>query len=383
MEKFNFFKKRAEQPVTDTTEKKVSRREFLKAAGAAVAGLALSDFSLLSKTLEASELKEDLDWKNGIASLFKDVLESKVETSGVFIESTNKKHCWKNIQDGQLTQIAVDPKKIVEEIQSLDMPNEEIIKIVHLHSHPLHSFQETSKENPKEVIEKFIDGKQRNGIILPPSDADMDVRPAQEGVKGKNWNKAFEEGGLDYKMVQQGVVDPSGIWLYSKIDPKQLPIDSALRKYLESKDVLNESWQELWKNKLENKVKTTQVGELKELLLKHSSDRIKNYLQKKTTNNPETIRTLFKGTLTYSQGLIDSFVDEEDHPLASAHQKITTRTNEINSTFKETFEGVYAKSAKGEAGKKDIRELIESARWKQIKLSFTPHSEELLNNINI
>jgi len=387
MEKFNFFKRNKKmeevKPKTEEepTEKLLDRRKFLKMAGGALAGLALSDVSLLSKALEASELKESLDWNEGISSLLKDVFESKVETAGVFIESTDKEHSWKNIQDGQLAQISVDPKQIVEGIKSLGIQNKNIAKIIHLHSHPLHSFSETSKNQPEEAIERFVNSKQKKGIILPPSEADMDILPAREGAKADAWKTAFEEGGLDYEMVQQGVVEPSGVWLYSKINPKKLPPNSPLKKYLENKEVLKKAWGGLWENKLKNKMETTPIEELKKLLLIHSSDRIKAYLQKTTPASPEAIKTLFKGALTYSSGLIDSFVDGESRPLALAHQKITVQSSKIDNNFKNTFNGVCEKSAKGEASKKDIEELIETARWKQVELSFTPHSEKLLNSV--
>lgn len=71
---------------------KFTRRDFLKKMFKA-AGFGLYISSKIPfgphRELEASQLKEQADWKGGIESLLKDVFESPVETAGTFVKLQN------------------------------------------------------------------------------------------------------------------------------------------------------------------------------------------------------------------------------------------------------------------------------------------------------
>jgi len=357
----------------------VNRRDFLKIAGGIIGGLLLPGFNLSKDKAESSELKETLDWENGVEALLKDVYESPVETSGVFVETIEGNQQWINIEDLEKRQGAIYPKKITEQLNSRDLKGK-IKKVISLHTHPLQSFYAIEKKS-KDIIEKFKTGEFQEGLCLPPSDADMDLCLSMKGSREKEWERVFTKDGLDHSLVQHGVVEPAGVWVYSSIKKEELPENSPLKTYLKNKESSEKDWLSLWNNKLENKSRSTSTGELRSLLIQHASDRIKNYLQKSKTDDLEMLMLFFKGALSYSEDLIKAFVDQEDLPVALAHQKNWQQTYEINNNFKKAFTNIFAKSLKGKTTQKDRDSAIKAVKWKQVDLSFTPHSKELIEKI--
>lgn len=115
-----------------------------------------------------------------------------------------------------------------------------------MHSHPLHAFQKINKGNAEKIIQQYTTWMKRTGIMLPPSEANMDIKTSIEGVSAKRLGASFEKNDLDYNKIKKGVVEPAGVWLYNRIDSQKLDVSSPLRKYLESKTVLKKELADLW-----------------------------------------------------------------------------------------------------------------------------------------
>ncbi|MBD3245244.1 MAG: twin-arginine translocation signal domain-containing protein [Candidatus Moranbacteria bacterium] len=107
-----------ENPRENGGERKpISRRDFLKLAGfTGVSFFTRLPFEL-GHHLEASELKEDSSWREGVYLLLKDVFESEVETTGTFVQLKNGSSFWLNILDGNSTEIVIDPAIILKKIK--------------------------------------------------------------------------------------------------------------------------------------------------------------------------------------------------------------------------------------------------------------------------
>jgi hypothetical protein len=358
----------------------ISRRKFLKIALTAMASSLLPDSGFLLSSVEASELKENNNWQEGVKALLKDVFESEVETSGVFVQTKNGKGCWVNIQDGDISKILISSKEVLKEIQNLKL-NHEISKIIVLHSHPLNSAASFDSKW-KESIHHFKKSKNKKGIILPPSDVDMGTR-AGSSIKYEEWRKVFGEAGFDYRIIKHGVVEPSGVWFYRIINPNDLSEESPFRKYFLKKKEIEDEWEILIESKLKDKIKKKSLQDLKDILKKNLEEGpIKKYLEDKDPIDRNVVEMIFKGALSYNEKLIRFFIeDEEDLRLALENKEIEDKTREIDENFKEAFGSILKKSKNGKAELKDVEKLKEMAYWKGIDLSFYPHSQEVLNEV--
>jgi hypothetical protein len=358
----------------------ISRRKFLKIALTAMASSILPDSGFLLSSVEASELQKNENWQEGIKSLIKDVFESEVETSGVFVENKTGEGCWVNIQDGDISKILIYPKEVLKKIQDLKL-DKELSKIIVLHSHPLSATSSVDSEW-EDSVRNFKKSDYKKGIILPPSDVDMGTR-AGSSIKYEEWKKVFTEAGFDSKIIKHGIVEPSGVWFYRKINPNDLSEESSLRKYFLKKKEIEDKWEILIEGKLKDKIKKTSSQELKDILKKNLEEGpIKKYLEDKDPGDRNILETIFKNALGYNEKLIRIFInDEEDLKLALENKEIEDKAREIDKNFKEIFGNIFRKSKNGKAELKDIEKLKEAAYWKGVDLSFYPHSQEVLNEV--
>ncbi|MBD3245243.1 MAG: hypothetical protein GF335_04600 [Candidatus Moranbacteria bacterium] len=214
-------------------------------------------------------------------------------------------------------------------------------------------------------------------ILLPPSPADLDIH-LPGWSKHNALTELFEKHNLDPRIFQQGVIGPRGIWIYKKIELDELPPNSQLVQYLEEKKKIQNSWEKLLKNKLLPKIKNTKTDKLKEFLSPYLSKNFQNILSNPNTER-KSIEHLFEVTLNHSQKLIESFVDQEDIDLALKHKIIKDKNREIELNTKKAYDKIYKKNFSTEkATENDIQNFIKALYWKQIALSFVPHSQDLI-----
>ena len=179
---------------------KLSRREFLKRGGSAVA-LTLLPFSagFLTETSHAwsKEVKEGDSWLEGLKALRDEVFNSRVESMAVLIQQKDEKILWKRFAQGKLGGLSV-PNEILEEEVFSDHE-----KVQLAHTHPLEGFEE---HGMAQSTMKDVRAGERKAPGMPPSIDDiLSTISFHSELRDETAQKKFSEL----------VFDPSGVWEYT------------------------------------------------------------------------------------------------------------------------------------------------------------------------
>ncbi len=175
----------------------LSRREFLKRAGGAVA-FATIPFgeTLFSETSRAwsKEVKEGDSWLEGIAALRDESLQSEFEHSAWFMRDQNNNEFWSRVVTGGKTDVEREDDFL------LDLLKQNPKEIRYLHTHQPFGLK-TFNISPDEIIQMI----QKNERLpsIPPSVGDINITIIYQAMA--------QEQKPD-TVLSHVIVEPNGLW---------------------------------------------------------------------------------------------------------------------------------------------------------------------------
>jgi hypothetical protein len=119
---------------SDKFQEGISRRSFLKKSGGVLLGgatLAGNPTGVLEeRAAQATEVLEGMSWREGVLKLREDVMNSKVETSAIFVEHSDRSY-WTYPGDEEEKKTTRDPRIVIARERDKGASN---IKRAHAHT---------------------------------------------------------------------------------------------------------------------------------------------------------------------------------------------------------------------------------------------------------
>ncbi len=216
-------------------QESLNRREFIRQALGAGAGLFFAKITEAQTKIISSEIKEHDEFREGIDKLRKEATNNPNEVMAIFRIDKNSHHCWDTLKTGKSNYIKADVYTAEVIKNSIEKGDKELTII---HTHPLQGFQSNGYISKKH-LNQIRNGENVNIPSSPPSS----VNENADGDLGASMYRKVMAGGNNLK-IRHIVIDAKGVWSYNLLD-EYYPI---AKQYMENLKIVIKTLSDLEKD---------------------------------------------------------------------------------------------------------------------------------------